>query len=55
MDCRCMEFVAAGCCTRQWLKLYQTIRNLTSGDLGILFVVIRLIVIGMRRLGSCIC
>ena len=41
MDCRCMEFVAASCCTRQWLRLYQTIRNLTSGDLGILLVVIR--------------
>ena len=37
-----MEFVAAGWCTRKWLRLYQIIRNLTSGDLGILLVVIRL-------------
>ena len=30
-----MEFIAAGWCTRKWLRLDQTIRNLTSGDLGI--------------------
>ena len=37
-----MQFVAAGWCTRKWLRLYQTIRNLIFGDLGILLVVIRL-------------
>ena len=49
MDCRCMEFVAAGLCTRKWFKLYQTIRNLTSSDLGILLVVIRLGVTGLKK------
>ena len=34
-----MEFVATGCCTRNWLTFDQTIRNLTSGDLGIPLVV----------------
>ena len=49
MDYRCMEFVAAGLCTRKWLKLYQTRRNLTSSDLGILLVVIRLGVTGLKK------
>ena len=40
MDCRCMEFGAVGWCTRKWLKLYQSIRDLTSGGLGISLVVI---------------
>ena len=40
VDCRCMEFVVVGWCTRKWLRLYQTIRDLTSGDLGIPLVVI---------------
>ena len=44
-----MEFVAAGWCTRKWLRLYETIRNLTSGDLGILLVVIRLGVTGLKK------
>ena len=42
-----MEFVAAGWCTRKWLKLNQTIRNLTSGYLGISLLVIGL---GVTRL-----
>ena len=42
-----MELVAAGCCTTKWLRLDGTIRNLTSGDLVILLVVIRL---GVTRL-----
>ena len=29
----CMEFVAAGLCKRNWLRLGQTIRD--SGDLGV--------------------
>ena len=44
---RCMEFVATRLCTRKWLRLYQTKGNLTSADLGILLVVIRL---GVTRL-----
>ena len=45
-----MEFVAAGWCTRKWLKLYQNIRNLTSGDMGIPFVVIRLGVTKLKKI-----
>ena len=36
----CMEFAALGWYARQWLRLYQIIRDLTSGDLEIPFVVI---------------
>ena len=32
VDCKCMEFVAAGWCTKKWLRFDQTIRYLTSGD-----------------------
>ena len=50
VHCRCMELVAAiGWCTRKWLRLHQTIRNLTSGDLGIPLVVIRLGVTGLKK------
>ena len=45
--CSCMEFVAGGWCTKKWLKLYQTMRNLTSGDLEIL--VIQLGVTGLEK------
>ena len=44
-----MELIAIGCCTRKWLRLYQTIRDLTSGDLGIPLVVIRLGVTGLKK------
>ena len=44
-----MEFVVAGSCTRKWLRFDQTIRNLTSGDLGIPLVVIRPGVIGLKK------
>ena len=45
-----MEAIAAaGCCTRMWLRFDQTITNLTSGDLGILVVVIRLGVSGLKK------
>ena len=47
MDCKYMELVAARWCSRKWLRFDQTIRNLTSGDLGILLVVIQL---GVNRL-----
>ena len=49
-----MELVAAGWCTRMWLGLDQTIRNLTSGDLGISLVVIQLGVTGLKKTRSCI-
>ena len=49
MDCRCMEFVAVGWCTRKWLRLYQTIRDLTSDDLRIVLVVTRLGVTGLKK------
>ena len=44
-----MEFVATGWCTGKWLRLYQTIRNLTSGDTGIPLVVIRPEVTGLEK------
>ena len=44
-----MEFIAIGWCTRKWLRLYQTVRDLTSGDLGIPLVVIRLGVTGLKK------
>ena len=36
-------------CRLMWLKLDQTMRNLTSGDLGILLVVIQLRVTGLKQ------
>ena len=45
-----MEFMDAGWCTRKWLRLYQIIRNLTSGDMLILLVVIRLGVSGLKKI-----
>ena len=39
----------AGWCTRKWLRFNQTISNFTSGDLGILLVVIQLGVTGILR------
>ena len=44
-----MEFVPAGWCIWKWLKLDQTIRNLTSDDLGIPLVVIQLRVTGLKK------
>ena len=32
VDCKCMEFIAAGWSTKTWLRFNQTIRNFTSGD-----------------------
>ena len=40
MDCRHMELLAVGLYIRKWLRLYQTISDVTSGDFGILLVVI---------------
>ena len=45
-----MKFVAAGWCTRRWLRFYQTIRNLTSGDMGTPLVVMRLGVTGLKMI-----
>ena len=36
VDCKCMELVTAGLCTRKWLRFDQTIRNLTFGDLRVI-------------------
>ena len=41
LECKYMEYLAVGWCRRKWLRLYETIRNLTSGEIGILLVVIR--------------
>ena len=46
-----MKFVATGRCTRWWLRFYQTIRNLTSGDMRIPLVVMRLGVTGLKLIG----
>ena len=49
-----MELVDAGQGTRKWLRFYQTIRNLPSGDLGIPLVVIQLGVTELKKTRSCI-
>ena len=49
LDCKYMELVAAGWCTAKWLRFDQTIRNLTSGDLVIPLVVLRLGVPRLRK------
>ena len=43
-----MEIGAAGSFTGKWLRLYQTIRNITSGDMEIPLVVNRLGVTGLE-------
>ena len=50
VECKCMEFVAAGLCARKWLRLYQTTRNATSGDIGIRLVVIWLGVADLEKI-----
>ena len=53
-----MELVATGWCTRKCLSFDKTIRNFTSGDLGILLVAIQLRVTRLKkkigRMGSMI-
>ena len=53
-----MELVAASWCTWKWLNFDQTIRNFTSGELGIPLVVIQLRVTRLKkkieRMGSMI-
>ena len=41
-------------CTGKWLRFNQTIRNLTSSNLGIPLVVIQLGVDGLKKTSSCI-
>ena len=55
--CSCIDLVAAGWCTRKWLRFAQTIsaiRNLSSGDLRILLVVIQLGVPRLKKTRACI-
>ena len=47
VDCKCIEFVAVGWCAGKYLRLNQTIRSHTCGDLEISLLVIRL---GVTRL-----
>ena len=54
VKCKCLNFVAVGWCRRKELRLYQTITNLTTGDMGIPLVVIWLGVPDWGRSGSCI-
>ena len=32
VDCKCMEFIVAGWCTKKYLRFDQTVRNLTYGN-----------------------
>ena len=50
MEFGCIEFVAAGWGTGKWSKIYQTITNLTSGDMGISLLVIQLGVTGLKKI-----
>ena len=47
-----MELVAVNWYTRKWLRFNQTLKNFTSGDLGILFVLIQLGVTGLKQTSS---
>ena len=49
VDCKCMEFLVASLCRVKQLRLGQTIRNLTCGDLEIVLVVIGLGVVGLKK------
>ena len=31
LDCKCMDFVTTGLCTRKWLRIHPAIRDLTCG------------------------
>ena len=54
VECKCMEYVAIGWCKRLWLKLYETIKNLTFDDIGIPLVVIQMGVLDWKASGLCI-
>ena len=49
VDCKCVEFVAVGQCSRKWLSIDQTTKNATSGDLEMPRVVIHLGVTGLKK------
>ena len=49
MDWKCMEFVTPGWYPTLRLRFSQTVRNVASGDLVILLVVIRLGVRALRE------
>ena len=51
VDYKCMEFVAVGWCTGDYLTLDQTIKNLTCGDSENPNVAIRLEVTGLKKIG----
>ena len=50
VECKCTELVAASWCIGKWLRLYQTILNLVPGNIGILLVVVRLGVAGLKKI-----
>ena len=50
VDYKCLEFVATGCCIKKQLRLDQTIKNLTCGDLQIPLVVIQLQVTALKKI-----
>ena len=50
VDCKYIILVAAGYGTRKWLGFDQNIRNITSGDLGIPLVAVRLGVAGLNKI-----
>ena len=52
VDCKCIEFVAVRWCAGKYLRLNQTIRSHTCGDLEISLLVIRL---GVTRLKKSMC
>ena len=49
MNSKCMELVAAGWCTRKWKRLDQTLRILTSGDLGLIRLEVSTFVYGVNQ------
>ena len=50
VECKCTELVAASWCIGKWLRLSQTILNLVPGNIGILLVVVRLGVAGLKKI-----
>ena len=54
VECKCMEYVAIGWCKRLWLRLYETIKNPTFGDIGIPLAAIQMGVLDWKGLGLCI-
>ena len=49
LDCKSMELEAAGWCTRKWQRLGQTVRILTSGDLGVIRLGVTVFVYGVNQ------